>query len=163
MNKKLIKTIASLTCGLGIVSVIPFISTSCAEDKKIEIPDPTPTDRVDYQDDIFKVDANGNCTGFVDDFDATSEQYKNCNTLYFPKKIKSFTNNPFESDRLENAKIDKKITNIIFANDSEVQELPSFSFFGFNNRNTNYIELPKSLKNVVTIHLEKWLLTSQWI
>ncbi len=29
MNKKLIKTIASVTCGLGIIGSIPFITTSC--------------------------------------------------------------------------------------------------------------------------------------
>ncbi len=34
MNKKLIKTIASVTCGLGIVSSIPFIATSCGQNWK---------------------------------------------------------------------------------------------------------------------------------
>ncbi len=29
MNKKLIKTIASITCGLGIVGLISITSTSC--------------------------------------------------------------------------------------------------------------------------------------
>ncbi|MDE7433806.1 MAG: hypothetical protein K2M43_01515 [Mycoplasmoidaceae bacterium] len=29
MNKKLIKTIASITCGLGIVGTMPLIATSC--------------------------------------------------------------------------------------------------------------------------------------
>ncbi len=29
MNKKLIKTIASITCGLGVVSTIPTFVTSC--------------------------------------------------------------------------------------------------------------------------------------
>ncbi len=32
MNKKLIKTITSVACGLGIISSIPFFGTSCSED-----------------------------------------------------------------------------------------------------------------------------------
>ena len=36
MNKKLIKTIASIACGLGIGSSIPFISTSCGSNQAVE-------------------------------------------------------------------------------------------------------------------------------
>lgn len=35
MNKKIIKSIASITCGLGITLSIPFVSTSCKNLKKI--------------------------------------------------------------------------------------------------------------------------------
>ncbi len=36
MNKKLIKTIASITCGLGIVASIPFAITSCGSSSSEE-------------------------------------------------------------------------------------------------------------------------------
>ncbi len=35
MNKKMIKTIVSITCGLGIICSVPFISTSCGSSEKI--------------------------------------------------------------------------------------------------------------------------------
>lgn len=44
MNKKLIKTIVSITCGLGIATAIPIIATSCNDKKhdyKIEINTPS--------------------------------------------------------------------------------------------------------------------------
>ncbi len=146
MNKKLIKTIASVTCGLGIVSAIPFISTSCCKDKKDGIPDPVPADRVDYPHEIFKVDTDGNCTGFKDDFDATSNEYAKCNTLYFSKDIKSFSEYAFDGAKISRAKLDQKMTNIIFAEDSEVETLPMMSFFGLDASIINYLELPKSIK-----------------
>ncbi len=31
MNKKLIKIIACVTCGLGVVSTVPFVSVSCSQ------------------------------------------------------------------------------------------------------------------------------------
>ncbi len=37
MNKKLIKTIVSITCGLGIVTTIPFIASSCGFSSKEEL------------------------------------------------------------------------------------------------------------------------------
>ncbi len=36
MNKKLIKTITSITCGLGMISSIPFVSTNCSCSKNNE-------------------------------------------------------------------------------------------------------------------------------
>ncbi len=36
MNKKLIKTFACIACGTGIVSTIPFISTSCGSNQVVE-------------------------------------------------------------------------------------------------------------------------------
>lgn len=33
MNKKLIKTVIGITCGLGVVSSTPFAITSCSNDK----------------------------------------------------------------------------------------------------------------------------------
>ncbi len=38
MNRKLIKTIASITCGLGIVFSIPFMATSCGSENGHDIP-----------------------------------------------------------------------------------------------------------------------------
>ena len=38
MNKKLIKTIASITCGLGIVSSIPFIISNCGSSSEDSLP-----------------------------------------------------------------------------------------------------------------------------
>ena len=39
MNKKLIKTLASVACGLGVVSSIPFIASSCNKNNDDVIPD----------------------------------------------------------------------------------------------------------------------------
>lgn len=42
MNKKLIKTIVSITCGLGIATTIPFAISSCSSND-------TPTDKVEIK------------------------------------------------------------------------------------------------------------------
>lgn len=42
MNKKLIKTIASITCGLGITTTIPFAISSCNSNE-------TPTEKVEIK------------------------------------------------------------------------------------------------------------------
>ncbi len=34
MNKKIIKTIVGITLGLGIVSSVPYLSTSCSENEE---------------------------------------------------------------------------------------------------------------------------------
>ncbi len=57
MKKKLIKTIASVTCGLGIVGSIPFIATSCGESNIIE------DKYIEYNDEYFTGD-----TGFIRGF-----------------------------------------------------------------------------------------------
>lgn len=56
MNKKLIKTIAIITCGLGISSSIPFMSTSCGSSGEQPVPEDNFT--LDYSwdgdgDDIY--------------------------------------------------------------------------------------------------------------
>ncbi len=78
MNKKLIKTIASVACGLGITSTIPFISTSCGCSHKFV--------EVDVPSEIYNIDENGILQGFKEDEDL--REYSNCNTLKLPANVK---------------------------------------------------------------------------
>lgn len=62
MNKKLIKTIASITCGLGITATIPFIASSCGSSSKEEL-------SISYTDeaskDLGRVSGNESTTDHV--------------------------------------------------------------------------------------------------
>ena len=51
MNKKLIKTLACVACGLGVVSSVPFISTSCGSSAE-----PTPESKIPCTTSDFKYD-----------------------------------------------------------------------------------------------------------
>ncbi|MDE6477369.1 MAG: hypothetical protein K2L48_04255 [Mycoplasmoidaceae bacterium] len=47
MNKKLIKTIGAITCGLGIISSIPFAAISCGCSAKKDKPLPESVYKID--------------------------------------------------------------------------------------------------------------------
>lgn len=90
MNKKIIKTFASITCGLGIVSSISLMTTtSCTKHSDESLP-PIPTNYTPLPTKVFNVDESGTLK-FVDNFKI--EDYKNCDTLEIPSELDGKTIN----------------------------------------------------------------------
>ncbi|MDE6476830.1 MAG: leucine-rich repeat domain-containing protein [Mycoplasmoidaceae bacterium] len=85
MNKKLIKSIASITCGLGIVSSIPFASTSCGSSYTNILPTK-----------LLKIDENGVLEGFVSTFNPNNYQNKRYDTIKVPKNVTGVSASAFD-------------------------------------------------------------------
>ncbi len=92
MNKKIVKSIVSITCGLGIAASIPFMVSNCAcSQEKIK---PLP-------EEVYDIDENNTLLGFKDEFlnDPTSPIYKNnfkkCNAMQIPASVTSVNQEVF--------------------------------------------------------------------
>ncbi len=81
MNKKLIKTIASVTCGLGIAGSIPFITTSCGSKSSIDVK-PLPYEAFQYSN-----VKDNTIIGFKKDFWNDPDNYRDCNAIQIPANI----------------------------------------------------------------------------
>mgnify|MGYP006919851586 CR=1 FL=1 len=82
MNKKLIKAIVSVACGLGIAASIPFTVASCGSSSEGDV---IPSNALHYE--VYEIDETTNVLkGFKEDIDLN--QYKDtCDTMQIPSKI----------------------------------------------------------------------------
>lgn len=116
MNKKLIKTLASVACGLCVASSIPFAGTSCKTSEA------WPDNAIPKK--YLEIDSEGTLIGFKSDF---PEDYSSYDTLLIPKEVitidvSSFKNKPLNSNVKflafeKESKLNKLVLNrIVFAN-----------------------------------------------
>ncbi|MDE6477442.1 MAG: leucine-rich repeat domain-containing protein [Mycoplasmoidaceae bacterium] len=145
MNKKLIKTIASITCGLGIVGSIPFASTSCGcSSEKIN----------SLTQSVYDIDQTTyELKGFKDDFlnnpdsEIYQDNFKDCDTMIIPAKVTSIAINAFftynyQTQRVETT-IPEFITKLTFAKNSKCSLIGAGSFS--NCSSLTSITFPSSL------------------
>lgn len=87
MTKKIIKSILSITCGLGVVTAIPFVSTSCGSSSK----KPTPEDKFSLE---YSWEGDGDVIyGYANETDTLNLLISN--TYTGSEKVKySITNDP---------------------------------------------------------------------
>ena len=136
MNKKLIKTLASITCGLGIISTIPFAATSCGSSSDFVPENALPYDVYDIQNNIL--------LGFKNGIDLS--EYKNiCDIIQIPSKVASITDNAFYNGSTVSA-IPTFIKNLTFANGSQCTSIRENAFRYCSSLTS--VTLPDSIKNL---------------
>ena len=113
MNKKLIKTIASITFGLGIAASIPFISTSCKQ-KSTALPK-----------EVYHITSEGVLTGFETEFLNNMDKYSNCNTMLIPDEVTAISDGAFLS---EDNQFPTYITNLAFSESSKITSIGESAF-----------------------------------
>ncbi len=135
MNKKLIKSIVSVTCGLGVATSIPFVATSCgcssvSPDKINPLPDT-----------VYKYDATNNkkLLGFTDEFLVNQNKYKQYNTMLISTNVNDIAQEAFHG------KIPLFITKIIFPAEMPEEIATGYGVF-YNNSSITSIVLPGNLK-----------------
>ncbi len=120
MNKKLIKTIASITCGLGIVGTIPAIASSCGgQSETEEIINPLP-------EDVYNIDQNNVLKGFTSEFLDNPSAYSDCNTMLIPASVTSIVDNAFYHNYAST--IPSFIKKVTFAKGSKCNSIGSNTF-----------------------------------
>ena len=120
MNKKLIKTITSITCGLGIVGTIPVIASSCGgQSETEEIINPLP-------EDVYNIDQNNVLQGFTSEFLDNPSAYSDCNTMLIPASVTSIADNAFYHDYA--SIIPSFIKKVTFAKGSQCSSIGSYTF-----------------------------------
>ncbi|MDE6476674.1 MAG: leucine-rich repeat domain-containing protein [Mycoplasmoidaceae bacterium] len=140
MNKKLIKTIASIICGLGTTTIIPCVASSCGNSSNNILPK-----------EVYKFSDDGKTLlGFKDAFlnDPNSKIYKdkftNCDTMRIPANATSIAYFAFIDDPAKkNSTIPNFITKLTFAKESVCSsiELGAFAFCS----TLIFVNLPNSL------------------
>ncbi len=134
MKNKLLKTIASITCGLGIILSIPFAATSCGCSVKKDKPLP---------EEVYKITDKYSRTtleGFTDEFIENQNDYKDYNTMQIPININNIIVDAF------NGKIPPFITKIIFPPEMKDEIYTDYGIFAGNHSITSVV-LPGNLKS----------------
>ena len=142
MNKKLIKMIASIACGLGVATSIPFAATSCGCSSKDDV---IPLNALPYE--VYEVDQRNVLLGFTDEFLANPTAYDMCNIMQIPARVTSIDHSAFEKDLV--SLIPSFIKNLIFANGSNCSTIGQLSF-AYNSSLTS-IDL-SNCNNLVDIY-----------
>ncbi|MDE6476673.1 MAG: leucine-rich repeat domain-containing protein [Mycoplasmoidaceae bacterium] len=137
MNKKLIKTIASITCGLGIVGSIPFATTccGCSTKKNNSLPES-----------VYSFSNDGKTLlGFKEGVNLS--QYEGvCDTMQIPARVTSIAELAFVNDAFAqkaSSAIPEFITKLDFAKGSQCF-LIGLGAFAFCSTLTT-VNLPNSL------------------
>ncbi len=136
MNKKLIKTLSVIACGLGVTLSIPFAATSCGSssvspDKNKWLPDTV------YE---YGGTDNKSLLGFTDEFLVNQNKYKQYNTMLISTNVNDIVQDAF------NGKIPPFITNIIFPAEMPEEINTTYGVFAHNPSITSVV-LPGNLKN----------------
>lgn len=123
MYKKILKTLSSLVFGLGLITMIPFVSSSCKQDSKY----------ASLPNDVFKV-SGGEIKGFKYTKEELLKKYPKCNTLEIPSeidgvKITSISESSFFNPISFESFIPNNITNLIFSINSNIELLSSDLFY----------------------------------
>ncbi|MDE6476780.1 MAG: leucine-rich repeat domain-containing protein [Mycoplasmoidaceae bacterium] len=148
MNRKFFKTFILSPPGIfGCVTACATSSSCSCSSQNSSIPDPRPTkyNPLPYQgtENVFNVDSDGQCLGFIDGFDKDDSKYKNYDTMYIPNTIKSFKNNVFQN------MIPSSVKNIIFEDNSEVTKIPDCAFYNTSGiPSLEYVEIPEKVTSV---------------
>ncbi len=145
MNKKLIKTIASITCGLGVVATIPAMSTSCNCSSWIK--NAIPKKYLDISDGVLK--------GFKNTFVADEHINDGYDTLLIPKDVVTIAAHAFDSDEESSIVIPTYIANIIFENNSKINNIESYAF-NFAGFSPDKITFPEGLTQLGSMYNMSW-------
>lgn len=131
MNKKLIKTIASITCGLGIVGLISITSTSCNNHS-------WPKNAIPKE---YLNISNGTLYGFKDTFIPT-DHANDYDTLLIPKDVITINRGAFDFD--SDTALPLFVRNIMFEDNSKINTIQDFAF-NFGSYTPDKIVLPEGL------------------
>lgn len=126
----LLKTLVSITCGLGIISSIPLVSTSCGCSNKIQIKA--------LPRDVYEIDETTHTLkAFKDDFlnkpnsEIYKDKFKDYNTIEIPSDITSIADNAFvlSGEEAIETLIPDFIHNLTFNGGSKIEKIGQFSFY----------------------------------
>ncbi len=134
MNKKLIKSIVDITCGLGATVSIPFTVTNCACSQKNN---PLP-------DTVYNIDANNVLKGFKEGINLSQYDGK-CNTMEIPANVTSINAEAFINDTKDGTTIPPFITKLIFPKNSNCS---SIGMYAFPQSPITFVTLPDSLTTI---------------
>ncbi len=122
MNKKLFKILTSVACGLGIISSIPFTTTSCGCSSSQD--DVVPSNVLPYK--VYKIQ-NNVLIGFTDEFLANPTAYDMCDTMEIPARVTSINDNAFINNKYATI-IPPFITKLTFAEGSKCSSIGNHTF-----------------------------------
>lgn len=136
MNKKLIKTIASITSGLGIAASIPFVITSCGSSPK----DVVPSNALPYE--VYEIQ-NNILLGFKEgiDFSQYEDDY---DTIQIPSNVTKIEREAFYKN--STTTIPPFIKNLTFAKNSNCSSIGDQVFK--NCTSLTSVSLPSSLARI---------------
>ncbi len=138
MNKKLIKTITSITCGLGIVGLISITSTSCNNHSWPK--NAIPKEYLNISD--------GTLYGLKDTFNPT-EHANDYDTLLIPKDVITIAKSAFDFEA--GTALPVFIRNIMFEDDSKINSIQDYAF-NFASSAPDKIVLPEGLTHMGSIY-----------
>lgn len=135
MNKKILKSLACIVSGLGIVSTIPFISTSC--NKQEHKPEPLPVECLKIETDA---DDNVVLKGFSDEFiqneNKGTGKYSSFVEIRVPSNVQVIADNAFYE--ISGFNIPSRFEQLIFEKDSKLTKMGQAAFF---NAPFKYIDM----------------------
>lgn len=147
MNKKLIKSIVSVTCGLGVATSIPFVATSCwcsSEDDDVVVNA--------LPEEVYEINSENVLMGFKDAFlnDSASDIYKDkfkddCDTIKIPDRVTSIGDSAFENSSA--TQIPSFISHINFTKKSNCSSIGDRAFI--NCPYITSVTFPSSLTTIL--------------
>lgn len=89
MKKKMIKIIASFTCGLVAISFAPIFSTSCGSNEPKVLPKILPSE-------VYEIDSKTNhLMGFKSEYDMSSDEWLEYDTMVIPSNVVAIEDRAF--------------------------------------------------------------------
>ncbi len=135
MNKKMIKTIASITCGLGIVGLISTTSTSCNNHS-------WPKNAIPKE---YLNISNGILHGFKDTFIPSEHINDGYDTLSIPKDVITIAQSAFDFE--DHTQLPSFVRNIMFEDNSKINSIEHYAF-DFGSYTPDKIVLPEGLTHM---------------